>query len=147
MATTITNNYGKITFSISATEYDVNKSDIYDISLNTIKSRIEVHVKRGVVDGNILYIVFTDVTSPDIKSLGLLWKTIKNYWKEPGVNHAIFYADENQTAFDTTPRLKLTDAYEVYLAGVLTVYGFSRNGNIVTFDSGREESEEIIIKN
>ena len=36
MATTITDNYGKITFSISATEYDVNKSDIYDISINTI---------------------------------------------------------------------------------------------------------------
>lgn len=145
MATTITDNFGKITFVISATTYSVDKSDILSMKQNHEQSRIEVKVARGNIDGNVLHIVFSDVTSPADKSISLLYKTIRDYWREPTKNYCLFMSDAAQTVFDVTPRLKLNDNSHILVDQQMQTYGWSRSGNKIIFSVAMTGGEEIVV--
>jgi len=145
MAITIADNIGKITFVVGASTYNVNKSDIKSIDLNNEKSRIEVRVASGYITGNYIFITYSDVTSPTDKSVGLLFKTIRDWWKEPHKKSCMFISDVSQTAFDVTPRLKLSDDSTVMVDQQLQTYGWSYSGNIITFDLAMTGNEEIVV--
>ena len=147
MATTLTDNVGKITIVIGATTYNVKKSDIKSVVLNSKKGRIEMRVASGYITGNHFFITFSDVTTPDSKAIASLFHQINNWWKEPASDRAVFEADAGQTIFDTTPRINLGPDPKVLVAGVDTTYGWTQVGNIITFGVAMDGGEEIIITN
>lgn len=145
MATTVADNIGRITFIIGGNTYDVKKSDIKYVNLDRGKGRIDVSVASGHTSGNHIFIVFSDVTSPDENAIGMLYKTLMNWWKEPNKTHALFLAEAGDTAFDVTPRITLDDNSEVEVDGN-TDYNWTRSGNVITFTYVMTGYELIKIK-
>ena len=145
MATTIADNVGKITFVVGGSTYDVDKSDIKYIYLNKEKKRIEVRVASGIITGNYIFIVYSDVTSPTDKAVGALYKTIMRWWTEPGFRSAKFIAYSSQDTFDCTPRIKVKPDSMVLVDGSSTLFPFTVTGNTVVFDDPMDGYEEVEI--
>lgn len=145
MATTIADNTGNITFIVDGNTYDVSKSDIIGMNLDRNKGRVDIYVSAGIISGNYIYIHHSEITAPDDKCLGAMYITLKNWWKEPGKRSADFIADVDQTEFDVSPRITLTDSSYVIVDQQLQTYGFTRVGNLITFDDAMFGNEEIVV--
>lgn len=146
MATTLTDNYGKITIVIGSDTYNVKKSDINSMYANAKKGKVDLRINSGYIDGNVLQLVISDIAA-SYGGVSGLKKTLMSWWKEPQLDYAESLAVAGDTVFDTSPRVQLRPGYKVFVDGVLTRFGFSRSGNVVTFTTAMSGNEIIIIKN
>lgn len=147
MATTITDNYGKIDITIGSTSYSINKSDIESMDMDVRNERLILLVKRGTTSGvRRLHISLDDVSSPSVSALNELHETLHNYWFEPGKDFARFIASAGDTVFDCSPRIVLSDNSKVFIDGTLTRRGYTKTGNAIVFSTAMTGNEDIIIK-
>ena len=143
---TITTNEDSVIFTWSPTKSrTISKRNIKEITYHTQQLTSVVTVIVTLYSGIPLRFIYSSVTSPTSASAAALTALLQSYFRvEDG--QQVFSAKASVLSYTVT-NFTLKDGYRVYVRGMLTNYGHSRSGNVITFDDAFEGGEEIFVTN